>query len=327
MSTSIWVVLVDFNGIDDTRKCLASLNAIKDHFQTVVVDNASKVEVIPVLQPEFPEVHFVRSSHNGGWAGGNNIGLKYALERGAELVILLNNDTIVSPDFIARLHDAAQSHPDFGIIGPVIRFMDPPSDVQTDWVKFNRPNVPGFFQREAIPLETKNPPKVQEVDIVNGCCLMVRRAVVEKIGYVDEQFFLIHEESDFCLRSQKAGFRNGVLAESLVWHKGSSTFKREGKRYQRYYDARNLVKLLLRHGQIKGTRGVLRSLFHHLRYAYHRYAIERESGFTDSANAVLEGLYDALRGKYGAYVAYNRYGLALLRWTFGTCWRIKGDVQ
>lgn len=327
MSDAVWIVLVDYNGLADTRRCLESLRSVTGTFRTVVVDNASKTEVAPVLQPEFPGVDFVRSAVNGGWAGGNNIGLTHALERGAQLIILLNNDTIVSPDFVDRLTAAAAAHPAYGIIGPVIRFMDPPSDVQTDGVKFNRPNKPGFFQREPVPLTTTNPPTIAEVDIVNGCCLMVRREVVETIGLVDEAFFLIHEESDFCLRSQKAGFKNGVLAEALVWHKGSSTFHREGKRFQRYYDARNLVRLIRKHHQRRGTRGLIRSLLHHLRYAYHRYALEREHGYADSAQAVLEGLYDAARSHYGAFQPRSRPGLGVIRFLFGLAWKWKGQIR
>ncbi len=90
-------------------------------------------------------------------------------------------------------------------------------------------------------------PTITDVDIVNGCCMMVRAEVLARVGLIDERFFLIHEESDFCLRARQAGFKCGVMAEALVWHKGSSSFKRSGKRWQRYYDARNLYLLLSKH--------------------------------------------------------------------------------
>lgn len=321
---NVWIVLVDYNGVEDTRRCLQSLGALTHPARTIVVDNASATEVAPLLQPEFPWAEFVRSPVNGGWAGGNNIGLRHALDRGADLVILLNNDTTVSPDFVERLVAAAETCPQCGILGPVIRFMDPPCDVQTDGVLFNRPNRPGFFQRREVQLDRRDPPHVVEVDIVNGCCLMVRKEVVAAIGFVDEAFFLIHEESDYCLRAHRAGFKNGILAEALVWHKGSMTFQREGKRFQRYYDARNLVRLLQKHGHLRGTRGTMRSLAYHVRYAYHRYAIEREHGFPDSANAVVEGLYDALRGRYGPYPKHSRPGLGLLRGLFASAWMLTG---
>ena len=323
------IVLVDYNGLDDTRKCLASLAAVAGAARVVVVDNGSRVDVAAALAGTFPWATFLRSDRNGGWAGGNNVGLKYALDGGADLVILLNNDTVVGPDFAARMAAAAAAYPDFGVLGPVIRFMAPPHEVQTDGVLFNGPARPGFFQRLAVPLADapgeNPPPAVAEVDIVNGCCLMVRRAVVERVGLIDEAFFLIHEESDFCLRAQAAGFKNGVIAESLVWHKGSSSFQREGKRLQRYFDARNLVRLLRRHRGRPTARGPWASRVHYLTYIYHRYALEREGGFRDSAAAVVEGLYDAVLGRWGPYSPRRRPGLVLLRAAFGTLWRVAGD--
>jgi GT2 family glycosyltransferase len=313
---SVWIVLVDYNGIDDTRRCLASLDQLVVDTPVVVVDNASKTNVAHVLENEFPRIKFVRSEVNGGWAGGNNIGLKYAIERGAKTVILLNNDTIVSPDLVIRLQTAFQAQSEYGILGPVIRFMEPPSEVQTDGVVFNRPRKHGFFQRREVPLVTADPPQVTEVDIVNGCCMAIRSEVVEAIGYIDEQFFLIHEESDFCLRAQRAGFKNGVLSEALVWHKGSSTFKREGSRLQRYFDSRNLIRLISKHGSRRSGRGKLRSIGHHLRYSYHRYAIERENKYEESANAVLEGLYDGALSRWGPYSQKSRPGIAILRYVF-----------
>ena len=85
-----------------------------------------------------------------------------------------------------------------------------------------------------------SPPRVAEVDIVNGCCMMVSASVIRTIGMIDERFFLIHEESDFSCGAREAGFRCGILSEALVWHKGSSSFQRAGRQTQRYYDARNL---------------------------------------------------------------------------------------
>ena len=330
------IVLVDYNGLDDTRKCLASLAGLAGAARVVVVDNASRVDVSAALSGTFPWATFLRAGRNGGWAGGNNLGLKFALDGGADLVILLNNDTVVGPDFACRMVAAADAHPDFGILGPVIRFLAPPHEVQTDGVVFNGPARPGFFQRLAVPLppagttpgaastEPPGGPAVAEVDIVNGCCLMVRRAVVEGIGPIDEEYFLVHEESDFCLRAQEAGFRNGVIAESLVWHKGSSSFQREGKRLQRYFDTRNLARLLRRHRGRPTARGPWASRRHYLMYAYHRYAIEREGGFRDSADAILEGLYDAMTGRWGPHSARRRPGLSLLRLAFGSAWRVAG---
>lgn len=317
-SPQVWIVAVNYNGLDDTRKCLRSLAAVvNSHVSAVVVDNASMHDPTPVLGAEFPWARLIRNPSNGGWAGGNNTGIAYALRHGADQVILLNNDTAVTTDFVERLLCAAAAHSDFGVIGPVINFMDDPDEVMTDGCDFNRPGAPGFFQRHEVPLVRSEPPVISEVDIVNGCCMMIGRPVFDHIGLIDERFFLIHEESDFCLRARQAGFRCGVFGESLVWHKGSSSFKRSGKRWQRYYDARNLALLLQKHRRTHVSgRSAWQSRVQYLKYVFHRYTIEREEGQDDAANAVIEGLCDALAGRFGPYAPRRRLALPLVRALF-----------
>jgi GT2 family glycosyltransferase len=315
-----WIVVVNYNGLEDTRRCLRSLAVLSPAASVVVVDNASAVDPTPRLSREFGWCEFVRNPVNGGWAGGNNTGIRYALSRGASRVVLLNNDTVVAQDFIARLEAAAEAHPDHGILGPVIRFLDPPHEVMTDGVVFNRPAAEGFFKRKPVQLMDAPVPPITEVDIVNGCCMLIRSEVFARIGVIDERFFLIHEESDFCLRARRAGFRLGVLGEALVWHKGSSAFALTGKRLQRYYDTRNLCLLLGKHAMRSGGRGATRSRWEFLKYAYQRYAVERDAGHVDAADAVLEGLCDALARSFGPYTTRKRSALPLLRRAFEV-WR------
>ena len=149
--------------------------------------------------------------------------------------------------------------------------------------------------------------------------MMIRSDVFQRIGLIDERFFLIHEESDFCLRARRAGFRCGVIGEALVWHKGSTSFKRTGKRLQRYYDTRNLYLLLRKHGTThRAGRGPAHSLVEYLKYSYYRYALEREGGQEDAAAAVLEGLCDALARRFGPFKRRSRPLLPLLRCVFNT---------
>ncbi|HEV3439731.1 MAG TPA: glycosyltransferase, partial [Gemmata sp.] len=97
---NVWIVPVNFNGLEDTGKCLRSLAMLAPPASVIVVDNASTVNPIPLLAAEFPWAHLIRNPVNGGWSGGNNAGIRYALDRGAEFVILLNNDTIVRSDLV-----------------------------------------------------------------------------------------------------------------------------------------------------------------------------------------------------------------------------------
>lgn len=306
MTRQVAIVVVNFNGWDDTRACLRSLQSLDG--RVILVDNASADDRCAEILAEFPTVQVVRNSINGGWAGGNNAGIRIALEHDADSILLLNNDTVVSPRLLKSLRSAAGRHPDFGIIGPVICWMDEPDRVMTDGCAFNHPHEEGFFHRRAVSLTGQ----VTEVEIVNGCAMMVSADVFRRIGLIDERFFLIHEESDFCLRARKAGFRCGVLGEELVWHKGSSSFARSGKKLQRYYDARNLLLLLNKHRGHREGRDRADSLRAYFRYVYHRYCLEREQGNVESAAAVVAGMCDALRGRFGAMNSRHHWATHLV---------------
>ncbi len=299
---TLWFVIVNFNGWEDTVKCLHSLEVLNGQAKFILVDNASTEDRCEEMRHSFPWCDVIREEKNGGWAGGNNAGLRYAMERNADWIVLLNNDTAVSPTIVSELKSAIERYPKYGIIGPVINHMDEPDKVMTDGCQFNRPGSPGFFDRlEVVPSAT-DPLTITEVDIVNGCCLAVSRDVCDKIGLVDEQFFLIHEESDFCLRAREAGFTCGVINRSLILHKGSSSFKRTGQRTQRYYDSRNLRLLLKKHiHKHREGRGTWASYRTYHNYLYYRHCIEIENGCTEAAEAILDGIMDGIYGRFGQY--------------------------
>lgn len=321
------IVLVNYNGMEDTRKCLNSIERnLKKKLMVVVVDNASLEDPNEILRKEFPWCVVLRSKTNEGWAGGNNIGIQHSLGDGAEYVILLNNDTVVSEDMVTRLIEAANAYPEFGIIGPIINDMKYPDEVQTDGCLFNRTDAEGFFQRKAIRIKRCSPPSVTEVDIVNGCCMIISRGVFDNIGLIDERFYLIHEESDFCLRAYKAGFRSGIIGEPLVWHKHSASFDRAGNWRQRYYDTRNLFLLLRSHGKLhKNSRSVSQSWLAYLKYVYYCYCLEREHDSEQGSNAVVQGICDALFGCFGPWKPCKNIILRPVQVLLETAWKYRGS--
>jgi GT2 family glycosyltransferase len=317
-SETVAVVLVNFNGTGDTLKCLDSLRAIgPERFPTIVVENGSTPDRSGEIAQAHPWVTVIRREDNGGWAGGNNTGIRHALEHGADHVLLLNNDTTVAPDLIERLLCASAKYPDYGILGPLICSMDEPDVVMTEGCRFNAPGGDGFFTLVPVPVFRSDPPRVSPVDIVNGCCMMIATRVFERIGLIDERFFLIHEESDFCLRAIEAGYRCGVLAEPLVWHKGSSTFKRTGQSLQRYFDSRNFYLLLSKHRATqRNGRKRLPSWFSYYKLVHYYHSAERELENHEAADAVLNGLADALARRYGPRPRVRSPLVPLLRLVF-----------
>lgn len=313
------VIVVNFNGTDDTHQCLRSLrNLDYPNVEIVLVDNGSKPPVGELFAAEYPWVRVIQNPVNGGWAGGNNLGIRDALARGAEYFVLLNNDTIVAPNLVTRL--VAGLNAGYDVVGPLVNWMDEPGVRMMDGCTFDAEGSASFFDRPQIPVA-----EITAVEIVYGCCLTTSAEVIRRIGLLDERFFLIHEESDFCLRARRAGFRCAVLPEVLVWHKGSSSFQREGKPLQRYFDARNLFLLMWKHvGHYRRPPRRLRSWLKYLKHVYYFYCICRDKGNDTGATAVLEGLHDALAGHYGSLKARPRPFVPLLRWLFERRRRWKG---
>ena len=198
--------------------------------------------------PSFPGATCVRSGVNGGWAGGNNVGIRHALARGADLVVLLNNDTVVTPDFAARLQAAAAAAPGFGVLGPVIRALAPPHDVMTDGCRFNDPAEARVFSPNAGPAGAAT------TDRAGGHRQRLLHA--DPCGGVpphrlDRRAFLPDPRGIGLL---PAGPAEQASAAACSARRSSGTRGRvpssaKGRTLQRYYDARNLALLLSRNAR------------------------------------------------------------------------------
>jgi len=322
-SASVAVVVLNYNGLDDTLKCLASLRAVQYPLLSVhLVDNGSAVDPTAAALSAYPGLRVLKTGTNLGYAGGNNRGIEAVLGTATDYVLVLNNDTVVDPSIIEALVQAFATDSRLGIVGPTINFMDEPHAVMTDGVQFNPGLGVDFFHRIEVPLNQPEAPLV-DVDIVNGCCMMIRADVLRAVGGLDESMFIVHEESDLCLRAKLKGFRCAVLGRTLVWHKGSSSFERSGRQLQRYFDTRNLFYLLRRYsGRVPGSRSVRNSLWYYFRYVSYRYEHEREAKKDAAALAVVDGLRDALAGVTGPYTFRQRRGATTLRMILSTLQQI-----
>jgi len=321
-------VVLNYNGLDDTLECLQSLDAARDsRTDVIVVDNASKISPEESIREKFPWVHLVMNSENRGWSGGNNSGIERAIELDARWIVLLNNDTIVSKTIVERHWAIAEQETDLAVYGPLINEYDEPEQLQTSVCWFNREDAEAFFSSESISSSDagNDQTKILDTDIVNGCCMIIRRDVIEKIGMIDDAFFLIHEESDFCLRAKQAGFRVGVSAETHIWHKHSVSFQRAGKPLQRYYGTRNLGLLLRKHAKRPKSRNRLSSKLQYYRHAYHVYCHERELRNPAGAEAVLEGMADFWSRKFGVRAERRRWQMPMLKAMFAATWKLHGS--
>lgn len=232
----VFIVILNWNNWPDTFECLESVKKINyPDFQIVVVDNGS------LEKPEIknPNVKYIFNPDNLGFSEGNNVGIKYALEQGADYVLLLNNDMLVEPDFLGKLVRAGQSWPEAGFLGPKMLFNDDRRKIwsvggKVNWL-YNKGVMVGYNE---IDVGQYDQPEVQETDYITGACLLAKRQIIEKIGLMPNDYFLYYEDTDWSLRARQAGFKCLFVSSAVVYHKGSRSSKAGSPSYI-YYHSRN----------------------------------------------------------------------------------------
>lgn len=242
MQPRVLIVILCYNGVELTLECLDSLRRL-DYAaaEVLVVDNASSDGTPERVHTRFPEVAVIETGANLGFAAGNNVGLRYALERGYDYALLLNNDTEVAPEFLTRLVEVAERDPAIGVVGPLITYYERPDRIWSaggviDWQR-------GTSAMRGLDEPDTGQYRVTDVDFVTGCALLCRRAVLERAGLLDERFFMYYEETEWCVRARRAGFRIVHVPEARVLHK-IPLDARADKPYVAYYMTRNRLLFL-----------------------------------------------------------------------------------
>jgi GT2 family glycosyltransferase len=248
----IYVLTLNWNGWSDTLVCLESLRHLSyPGAHIVVIDNGSTDDSLTRLGETMatqsspsssPPCEVLALSENLGFAGGMNAGIAYALAAGADYVFLLNNDTRVAPDVLEQLLAATSAFPGAGLLGCELRYegaADAPGYALTgfDWLR-------GYARTWDVPPGGRGP---VEVDVVSGCAVLASRALIERIGLMDDRYFLYFEDVDWAVRARRAGFTCLVVRGALVWH-GAGRSTRGDQRAPRwttyYYHTRNNMLLM-----------------------------------------------------------------------------------
>ncbi len=240
------ILILNWNGKKDTLACLESLQAAKKmpKFATMVIDNGSTDDSIAAIRASFPQVPILETKENLGFAGGNNAGIRWALDKSFDWILLLNNDTVVAPDFIEGFLSAAKARPEGKIFGAKIYRYEEKERIDHLGGVWN--SITAEFESNAFgQIDDGSFEEMKEVDYVCGCALLMHRSVPEAIGLLEESFFLLWEESDFCARAKKAGFQIWTAPQSKLWHKVSASFT-GGKPHMHYFWWRNRLLYISR---------------------------------------------------------------------------------
>jgi GT2 family glycosyltransferase len=249
------IISVNYNSDQVTVEMLKSLrNLTYPNMEVIIVDNASSVDA-GYLKAAFPEIIFIQNTANEGFAGGNNRGIEQAK---GDIILLLNNDTEVTPGFIEPIVETFRSNEQIGIVSPKIRFFYSDDIIQyAGGIPINSLTARGKFigtgERDNGQYNVAH-----ETSLAHGAAMAIHRKVLDKIGLLPEVFFLYYEELDFCEHALRAGFKIWYQPNSLVLHKESMSVGKSSI-IKVYYQNRN--RLLFIRRNIFGIRGLISKLF------------------------------------------------------------------
>ncbi len=212
------VIVLNYNGKEVTLQALPSISQMRyPSFDVVVVDNASTDDSVSAIRAAHPELAIVTVDVNQGAAGGYNLGMRWALDRGYDYLLILNNDIEVHPDLLTELVAVAERTPTIGAVGPKVYYF---------WNRDRIWSAGGRIRfREAVTRERGlgevdhgQYDRDQAVDYINGCGLLIRRQALLAAGLWDPIFHLSVEDADWCLRLRRAGFSVWYAHRAVLWH-------------------------------------------------------------------------------------------------------------
>jgi hypothetical protein len=238
---NVGIVIINWNGATVLETCLASLARTRyPSFNATVVDNGSTDTSCVMARSKFPQVRLIENKENLGYTRANNQAIRLFLRSGADYVLLLNNDTeIVEEDWLMKIVEFAEADGQIGIVGPRVIFPDGSDQVSAFTI--SPLGVIGY----ASSFSEKRP---AEVDSILGAVLLIKRAVIDKVGLLDEEYSpFLCEETDFCLRAKRAGFKVMYFPEVRVSHMMSASMSRVGETTRLYVGFRNIARFRLIH--------------------------------------------------------------------------------
>lgn len=232
------VVVLNWNRTEDTLACLDSLlkqQAIKS--EIVLVDNGSTDSSVKTLREQFPSVKIIETGANLGYAGGNNIGIQYALDQGSEYTLILNNDTVLATDSLSRLVADLSLYPDVAAAGPKSLYFEDREKIYFAGGRIGHDGSVVHIGSGSHDGATYNQPC--DTEWLTGCAILFRNDALRKVGLFDPDYYLLYEDVDWCLRARKAGYRLRFVPGAKLWHNVSLSFGRTWSPIYMYYYTRN----------------------------------------------------------------------------------------
>ena len=293
MQPKVSIVLLNWNGLEDTSECLRSVMDLEYYNrEVIVVDNGSSDGSVKMLKRRFPSITIMENKENLGFAGANNQAIEYALARGAEFVWLLNNDTVTLPDALSKLVSAAES-PEIGLASPIIYFHPSKEKIQfcgsvIDWKNHRIRHIESLEELAGVGPGANLS--------LWGTALLMKRRTVTDVGFLSEKYFAYHEDEEYCLRVARAGYRCAVVTDAGIFHKNSRSTGSNDAPMQVFLRSRNVFFLWM--DALSGMDRIL----HVPKYLAHIVSYGgalKAKNLPDSVEACLDGVWSAFRGAGG----------------------------
>ncbi len=273
MLPRVAVIILHYNNSPHTQECLKSLNNITAdslNLKIYLINYGGKsIGAGRLLQQVYKNIEIITQAGNLGYAKANNVGIKKALKSGAEYIVLLNNDTLLSKDFLTSLISYMQTNSKTGCISPKIYFAKgyeyhkkryPVSQLgkiiwyaggRIDWQNMNA------FHIGVDQYDQKQFDRITYTDFATGCCLVIRAQVIKQVGYLNEDLFLYWEDSDFSFRAKQAGWDIKYYPGSYIWHKNAGA-SAVGSNLHNYYMSRNRLWFGMQYAPLKTKLALLK---------------------------------------------------------------------
>ncbi|MFQ5456683.1 MAG: glycosyltransferase family 2 protein [Nitrospirota bacterium] len=239
----VTIIILNWNGKDNTIECIESVEKIDyPRYDILLIDNGSdddSVHTFRSLYKEHTRIKLIENRKNLGFAEGSNIGIREAIKNKSDYILLLNNDTVVKEDFLGKIVDVGKTNKKYGIIGPKIYFYGKDNIIYSAGggviKRLGQPLHIGLFKEDKGQYNREG-----KTGFITGCALLIKREVVEKIGLIDENYFLYFEDLDWNLNAQRKGYLSVFVPDSIIWHKASSSSGYKSPNYY-YYMTRNRI--------------------------------------------------------------------------------------
>jgi GT2 family glycosyltransferase/glycosyltransferase involved in cell wall biosynthesis len=294
--SAISAVVLNYRTPDQTCIAVRSLQTSRTTPHDIeVVDNGSGDGSMDILRRSLPGVRISSLPHNAGFSAGCNAGIRAALDRGADSVLLVNSDAVLAPDAIDGLIASLNGDPRIGIVAPVLLSRAEPDRIASAGIAFSTRTGRMRHRGAGRRVGSLEPGSRHDVDAVSGCVMLIRREVFETAGFLDERYFFSFEDVEFCLRARAAGFRTVCAQHAIAYHEGGRTIGRRSPR-RVYFATRNHLRLSAEAGSPSG-RALRAGCVLGLNAAY--VLVSPEAPLVGGFAALVRGACHHFAGRYG----------------------------